>query len=64
MKLLDTAGKALSRAGAAVARAVTLKPHRCDPAGFYCDCVRKAEINARRGDQDAWLGPRRRGWLR
>ena len=63
MKLLDTAGKALNRVGAAVAKAVA-KPHRCDPAGFYCDCARKAEIDAGRSSQGAWLGPRRRGWLR
>lgn len=64
MKLLDTAGKTLKAATAAVVKAVTSEPHRCDPTGFRCDCVRKAEINARRSGQGSWLGPRRGGWLR
>jgi hypothetical protein len=63
VKLLDTAGKKLQQA-AAVVRAVASKPHRCDPTGFRCDCVRKAEINARRSGLGSWLGLRRARWLR
>ena len=65
MKLLDTAGKAMNRAGAVLAKAFASKPHRCDPTGFACDCARKAEVNARRSSNGSWLGPRRRGgWLK
>lgn len=64
MKLLDTAGKTLKAAAAAVVKAATLVPHRCDPTGFRCDCVWKDEINARRSGYGSWLGPRRGGWLR
>ena len=63
MKLLETAGKTLQKAAAAVVRAVT-PAHQCDPTGFRCDCARKAEINARRSGLGSWLGQRRGGWLR
>jgi len=62
VKLLETAGKTIKTAAAAVVKAVTPKTHRCDPEGFYCDCARKAEIN--KGEGERWLGLRRGGWLR
>lgn len=60
MKILDTAGKTLQKAVAAVVKAVTPAPvRRRDP--WYSDDERKAEINDGGG---RWLGPRRGGWLR
>lgn len=60
MKLLETAGKTLQKAAAAVKKAVTPAPARSrDP--WYYDDERRAAIDGR----DRWLGPRRRGgWLR
>lgn len=58
MKLLDTAGKTLKKAAAAVVKAVSQETARSrDP--WYYDDERKAELNGR----GRWLG-RRRGWLR
>lgn len=60
MKLLETAGKTIRAAAAAVkAAATTSTSHRCS---FNCDCARKAEVNARGAER--WLGPRRAGWFR
>ena len=60
MKLLETAGKTVKAAAAAVVKAVGRPaPHRC---GFNCDCERKAEINGRA--RPSWLGRRKAGWLR
>lgn len=66
MKLLDTAGKTVKKAAAAVVKAVTPAPAR-EPARdpWYRDDERRAAVNAAssRG-LPSWLGPRRRGWLR
>jgi hypothetical protein len=60
VKLLETAGKTIKTAAAAVVKAIAAPTsHRC---GFNCDCERKAEVNGR--GVERWLGPRRRGWLR
>lgn len=59
MKLLDTAGKTLKKAAAAVVKAATPEPGRPrDP--WYSDDERRAAVDGRA----RWLGPRRGGWLR
>jgi hypothetical protein len=61
VKLLETAGKTIQQAAAAVVRKVSPTPPPArsrDP--WYTDDERKAEINA----DTRWLGPRPSGWLR
>lgn len=38
--------------------------HVCDPDGFYCDCARRATINAQANGRRRWLDRRPDGWLR
>lgn len=60
MKLLETAGKTIRKATAAVAKAVSTAATTGTRDPWYRDDERKAEMNGRA----RWLGPRRRGWLR
>lgn len=63
MKLLETAGKTITKAAAAVVKAVTPAADRArDP--WYSDDERRAAINEGAGGRARWLARRRGGWLR
>jgi hypothetical protein len=60
VKLLETAGKTIQKAAAAVARKVSPPAPVRSRDPWYSDAERKAEINA----DTRWLSRRRGGWLR
>jgi hypothetical protein len=60
VKLLETAGKTIQKAAAAVARKVSPPAPMRSRDPWYRDDERKAEIN----EDTRWLGPRPNGWLR
>lgn len=60
MKLLDTTGKTLKKAAAAVVKAVTPSPATQSRDPWNYGDARQAAINGR----DRWLGRRRGRWLR
>jgi hypothetical protein len=64
MKLLDTAGKTVKKAAAAVAKAVMPAPRERPLDPWYSDDERRTAVNAAVDGRSRWLGPRRGGWLR
>lgn len=61
MKLLQTAGKTIRKAAAAVASAVPDRATARARDPFYTDAERRAAVNG--GAAGRWLGRRRSRWL-